>query len=198
MTVIVAFFRNGAKPAAFASALAALLLATACFSFKFVTVDEQTALEAQILGSFSEVEKELILIASVRAGNEGSKAKISAEEKDALRAAMNRRFNADDVEELKDERCISEKLDGMIEAVPCEAAQKDENKAKLLAKLVEEENADRMTIIRRVVKKSPELTDADLPKVAAVFAKINFDRAKPQHLITDKTGARVMKKDYKN
>ncbi len=198
MTAIVAQFKKAAKPAAFAAALGALLLTTACFSFKFVTVDEQTALEAQILGSFSEVEKELILIASVRAGKDDAKAKISAEEKEALRAAMNRRFNADDIEELKDEQCLSEKLDGMIEAVACDAAKKDDKVSKLLAKLVDEENADRMTIIKRVVKKSPELTDADLPKVAAVFAKINFDRAKPHHLITDKTGARVMKKDYKN
>lgn len=187
------------RRAAFSALLAVLLLTGACFSFKFVTVDEQTALEAQILGSFSEVEKELILIASVRGGKgSDAKAKISNEEKEALRAAMNRQFNADDIEELKDEQCLSEKPDGMIESVACDAAKNDDKVSKLLAKLVDEENADRLAIIKRVVKKSPELTDADLPKVAAVFAKINFDRAKPRHLITDKTGARVMKKDYKN
>ena len=68
-------------------------------------VDQKTALENQILGSYEELGSEVLLLASVRSVDEEGKLKPVIEvpkgKRKALRAMQRQEFNRDDIKGLK-------------------------------------------------------------------------------------------------
>jgi len=167
-------------------------LLTGCFSFQFITVDEQTALEAQVLGSFAELERELVLVASVRSDGAAMES-LSDEQRETYRAAMNRQYNRDDIIDLKDQACLAERRNGRLGAHPCDAARKDAEIDDRMNKLVKEENRDRDVIIRHIILNSAELSENDAPKMGAIFARYMFEQAASHHMVENNNGQVVQK-----
>ena len=145
-------------------------------------VDEKTLLERQILGSYEELSKDLVMIASVRGVDDSGKVKpapyLPPGKEKALRAAQSREFNRDDIERFKREGCAGESREGLLSVLPCPNARDDGKYAQLLREIAEEENTDRRIILSRVIETSENLTPADLPKLQRVFAQMNRDAAK--------------------
>lgn len=116
---------------------------------------EKTALENQVLGEYKKIKEDAWMIASER-GNKTSEINsldIPSDKKEIIEAIRNREFNKDDVDEFKKTGIIGEKRDGLIEIVVEKNELKNslsDNRIKLLHKILEEENSDRDTIIKRV------------------------------------------------
>lgn len=161
-------------------------------------VDEKTLLERQILGSYDELSKDMVMLASVRGVDEGGKIKplpyIPPGKERALRALQSREFNRDDIEAFKRDGCAGENKDGLVSILPCGAAKKDKEYAKLMDDVVKEENSDRLIVLARVLETSENLTSKDLPKLQRVFAQMNRDTAKSGEKIQNDDGQWVEKR----
>ncbi len=149
-----------------------VLLASGCI--RPVMVDQKTALERQILGNFQRLEEELILASSVRgsAAHQAADQRLSPLQREALQATLSREFNRDDIEAFKDRQMLGEGKDGLLKVLPAAAA------APQAQRLVEQENRDRMVIIRRVIQRDPKLTDKDLALVRRIFARLMAQTAR--------------------
>ena len=180
------------RPLALVLPLAAL--ASACVEAKIQVVDERTALENQILGQYEELDRELLLVASVRAapagggGPEAGLPVVSRLRDEALRARQTQQFNRDDLDELKAKGCLGEGGDGMLKPRECEASR-ETSVAERVARLVEAENQARRSILRYVVASSPDLTEQDLPKLTAAWSRLAHEQARPGEWIQDAGGA---------
>jgi uncharacterized protein YdbL (DUF1318 family) len=140
---------------------------------------EKTALENQILGTYSQVKEDVWMVASVRAANPDSQVTLSDEKRAVLSAIQNREFNKDDIDEFKREGAVGENNRGYLELRPLERLQKDAAFKKLVDQLLAEENHDRQVIMQRIIAINPEVQTADPAEVEKVFAKLNRDNAKP-------------------
>ena len=96
---------NGKQILKVLAGLTAIFWLTACGKLVGVdvtVVDQKTALENQILGSYEELGNEMLLLASVRSVDETGKLKTVAEipsgKKLALRAMQRQEFNRDDIQ----------------------------------------------------------------------------------------------------
>ncbi len=78
-------------------------------TFKVALTSQRTALENQIMGTYSELEDGLVLNSSVR----GPSTKTLKQRHDL--AMKNQAFNQDDLDELKTKSLIGEAKNGMIE-----------------------------------------------------------------------------------
>ena len=163
------------------------LLASGCLSFTFITVDQQTALEAQVLGGIAQLEQDLSVFVSVRGADEAP-ATFDQAEQAALRAMLNRRYNQDDLLRFKDLGCIAETRKGAVTRYACDHTREVKADVKLLDKLVAEENNDRREILTFVVKKSPDLTTQDMANLFQVFAAMMYRQAAPGHLLEQDNG----------
>jgi len=168
------------------------LLFSGCVSAKINVVDERTALENQILGSYQRLDRDMQLLASVRAGE---KAKPGAEKRplvDARRRAIQARrviqFNADDVDELKRLGCLGETKAGKLAGHDCEATS-DAAVKKRLDRLVESENEARAVILSFIVTESPDLTEKNLPQLKQAFVRMRREDAKAGEWIQLDSGA---------
>ena len=99
-----------------------ILLASACtgklVDVNVTVVDQKTALENQILGSYEELGNEMLLLASVRSVDEEGKLKTVAEippgKMKALRAMQRQEFNRDDMQTFKKTGCAGESNPGLL------------------------------------------------------------------------------------
>ena len=161
-------------------------------------VDEKTLLERQILGSYDELSKDLVMIASVRGVDEAGKIKpapiLPPGKEKALRAAQSREFNRDDIEAFKKDGCAGENKQGYLAVLDCGRAKKDKKYAQFVASIAKEENEDRKIILERVVETSENLSSKDLPKLERVYAQMNRDAAKAGDKIETEDGKWVVKK----
>ena len=160
-------------------------------------VDEKTLLERQILGSYDELSKELVLVASVRGVDEQGKIKplpyLPPGKEKALRAAQSREFNRDDVEIFKKDGCAGENKKGLLTILECPERKKDSKYAGLLDQITKEENRDRLVILSRVIETSEEMTEKDLPKLQRVYAQMNQDAAAQGEMIQREDGSWIAK-----
>ncbi len=56
-------------------------------------------------------------------------------------------------------------------------------------------NESREIIMRRVIDLNENLTDADTPKVAEIFGKLNVENALPGHRVQVEDGSWILKGD---
>ena len=140
---------------------------------------EKTALENQILGTYSQVQEDMWMVASVRAVSPDSQITLSEEKRAVLAAVQNREFNKDDVEEFKRDGAVGENNKGLLELRPLDRLQKDAAYRKLVEQIVAEENRDRQIILKRISAINPAVQSASASEVETAFAQLQRDNAKP-------------------
>ncbi|MFH1016782.1 MAG: DUF1318 domain-containing protein [Pseudomonadota bacterium] len=161
-------------------------------------VDEKTLLERQILGSYDELSKDMVMLASVRGVDKEGRIKplpyLPPGKEKALRAAQSREFNRDDIDAFKKEGCVGEGKEGLLSVTPCAATGRDKKHSEFVSSIAKEENGDRLVILVRVIETSENMTARDLPKLQQVFAQMNRDAAKPGEKIQAEDGRWIAKK----
>jgi len=144
-------------------------------------VDEKTALENQVLGTYQELTQEVLLVASVRyidpEGKLVARPALPPGKEGAIRAMQRSAFNKDDVDRLKAQGILGENNEGGITIVSPDKIAPD--RQAFVRNLVEEENADREVLMQRILATNEKLTQQDMPKIRRTFAALNRDRARP-------------------
>ncbi len=167
------------------------LMAIACVKARINVVDERTALENQILGSYQELDRDLQMVASVRSvdaeGQSQPAPSFHQIRQQAIEARQTQQFNQDDIDELKLAGCLGEGADGLLHTRPCEAGQ-DAPVAERIARQLKSENASRETLLEFVVTTSPDLTRDDLKQVRTAYARMNRDASSIGHWIQSEDG----------
>lgn len=142
-------------------------------------VDERTALENQVLGTYQELNQEVMLVASVRYIDPKGKLKQTAElppgKKEVARALQRISFNKDDLNRFKAMGLVGENVEGGVTLLSPEKVPADEK--AFLENLLKEENEDRSVVMQRIVETNETLTPQDLPRVHKMFAALNRDKA---------------------
>ena len=160
-------------------------------------VDQKTALENQILGSYEELGNEVLLLASVRSVDEEGKIKPVIEvpkgKRLALKAMQRQEFNRDDIREFKSALCVGEGNDGLLKYFENERTLKDSDYKKFVLAILKEENEDRLTILERIVATNENFSDKDLPKVQKISASLNRNNAHVGEKIQSDDGALSIK-----
>ncbi len=161
-----------------------------CVSAKINVVDERTALENQILGSYKQLDRDMQLVASVRDSDQAGagRGRLVAARRRAIQARRVIQFNADDLDELKRSGCLGEGMSGMLIGRDCQAAS-DPAIEKRIERLIESENRARGVILRFIVAESPDLTEKDLPQLTEAFVRMRREEAKTGEWIQLDSGA---------
>ncbi len=181
--------------------IGAILLFSACGKLVDVNVtviDQKTALENQILGSYEELGNEMVLLASVRSVDENGKlkpvTKTPPAKLKAIKAMQRMEFNRDDIQRFKEMGIAGEKNDGFLIFFETEKTQKDLQLKAFSQTIINEENEDRETTLNRVIATNIRFSPKDLPKVKKVYANLNRDNALPGEKIQLEDGAWTVKK----
>lgn len=158
-------------------------------------VDERTALENQVLGTYKELTQEVLLVASVRYidpdGKLVAQPALPPGKEEAIRAMQRSAFNKDDIDRLKAQGVLGENNEGGITIV---APEKIEATRQAFVKnLVDEENTDREVLMQRILATNEKLTPQDMPRVRRTFAALNRDRARPGDLVQLESGQWIQK-----
>lgn len=144
-------------------------------------IDEKTLLERQILGAYENLEKDLVLVASVRSvDTEGRLVPLPdfpPGQRRALEALRVREFYRDDVDSLKRDGVVGEGNDGYLAVLPS-APTLEGKRAALVENVLAQENAARRALVDRIVETNETLSASDRGKVEKVFAQMNRDAAK--------------------
>lgn len=142
-------------------------------------VDERTALENQVLGTYQELNQQVMLVASVRYIDPKGKLKQTQElpqgKKDVVRALQRVSFNKDDLNRYKSLGIIGENNEGGITLLEPGKVQPDDR--AFVENLIKEENEDRLEIMSRIIETNETLTPSELPRVHKMFAALNRDKA---------------------
>ena len=170
------------------------LLGSAC-AFNFALTSQRTALENQVMGTYAELEDDLVLVASVR-GNGQTERPLTLKEKASI-ATQNRKFNQDDVDELKEKGLLGEDKAGSLVIRAGEGDESDAATMKLANILVDEENRDRSVQWNYTIASNDNLTSADLQNVREAFAKLQRDKARPGEWIQLEDGKWIQKTELK-
>jgi len=182
-------------------ALLAMFFLSACFGkmvdVNVTVVDEKTALENQILGSYEELGNDMTLLASVRSVDESGKLKSVPEippgKRKAIRAMQRKEFNRDDIANFKKLGCAGEGNDGLLVFMEIEKTKTDPKFKKFVQAIIQEENEDRLITLNRIVATNENFSEGDLPKVQKISASLNRDNAKPGEKIQNENGDWVVK-----
>lgn len=153
-------------------------------------VDERTALENQVLGTYEELNQEVLLVASVRYIDPKGKLQKAAEvphgKKTVIRALQRTSFNKDDIDQFKAQGVLGENNQGEITLLSSEQVAPDQ--LPFVESLVQEENADRDIVMRRVIETNEKLSEKDWPRVKKMFAALNRDKASLGHMVQSDDG----------
>ena len=182
--------------------LAGALLSTACtgslFNVDLFVVGEQTSLEKQVLGTYNSLGENLLIYSSVRGVADDGSLKVSppaTESQESTYLAMrNREYNRGDVEVILREGIAGEANDGMLvlrpEAAPQTIADLTREEVE---RVVAEENADRETVLDRLVRTTPGVDESSRADVGWIFAGLNRDLAPDGVWIQTRDGEWVRK-----
>jgi uncharacterized protein YdbL (DUF1318 family) len=162
---------------------------TSCVSARINVVDERTALENQIIGTYQELDHDLMLLASVRAAVEksGTPPTFLELRTKAIQARRIQQFQRDDIDEQKTLGCLGEDREGMLAVRPCERSS-DASTREATLKLVEKENNARRILLQFVVSSSSDLTQKDLPQVEQAYARLLHEQAKSGEWVQTSSG----------
>jgi len=180
---------------AFASIVVVLLAASGCggrlFDVNLFILGEQTTLEKQVLGSYEALGEDLLLYGSVRGVEPDGSLRTPPPATDSQRAALeamrNREYNRDDIEALLTGGVVGEGADGLL-------AWRDGVRgagilgAEEARRIVEEENADRETLVDRLMATTPGVGPTQEADVRWIFARLNQDDAPEGAWIADRDG----------
>ncbi len=190
----------------FALCLALGLAGCTLAEVKVNVASERTSLENQILGSYNSLSEETLLVASVRGvdplGRIQTPPKKSQEQQDAIAAMQIISFHADDVEAFKRLGWVGEDNQGLLAPFGMSRDKAPDDLKDFAARygqrefdsVLAEVNAARGVIMRRAIETNAQLTQADLPKVRAVFAKLAADTSLPGDRLQNPDGAWTVKR----
>lgn len=191
----------GGKGRRYYLGLAAGLMLAACgklVNVDVTVVDQKTALENQILGSYEELGDEMLLLASVRSvdgeGRLVTVAEIPPGKKEAIRAMQRQEFNRDDIQTFKQMGIAGEGNTGELKFFENEKTSGDLRFKNFVQAIIREENQDRLTILDRTIATNEAFAEGDLPKVRKIFAGLNRDGAQPGEKIQLENGDWTVKK----
>ena len=192
---------NGKQILKVLAGLTAILWLSACGKLVGVdvtVVDQKTALENQILGSYEELGNEMLLLASVRSVDETGKlitvAEIPSGKKLALRAMQRQEFNRDDIQSFKQTGVAGEGNSGLLVFFENQKTKQDKQFGSFAQAIINEENEDRLAILKRTIATNEAFADGDLPKVRKIFASLNRDSANSGEKIQQENGEWTVKK----
>ena len=174
-----------------------LLLVSACGGplVGVTVVDERTALENQVLGTYQELNQEVLLVASVRyidpKGKLQKVPEVPPGKKHVIRALQRASFNKDDIDRLKSEAILGENNQGGLTLLDLNRVATEQR--PFVENLVQEENADRDIIMQRVIETNETLSETDLPRVHKMFGALNRDKARPGEMVQLDNGDWVKK-----
>ena len=170
--------------------VAALFSGCTLARVKVDVVSERTSLENQVLGTYNALDREMLLVASVRGvdaeGHVQNPPRQSREQQDVLLAMQVLSFHEDDLQGFRQLGWVGENKEGFLtvfpitkENVPQELKEFAERyKEEELTSVVGKINSAREVVMQRVIALNENFTEADLPAVRGVFAKLNAENAR--------------------
>lgn len=170
--------------------LAYFVIAMSGCAFNFEVTSQRTALENQVMGTYKELDDELVLSGAVR--GEGAETRPT---NPALTARQNQMFNEDEIFELKSAGLLGEGTDGYLKRI--DQRVQDARVPKFLLEsidqLTKQENLDRQTIWRQMIEQNKNLSASDLPNIGRSYAKIMREKAPVGHWYQDENGKWVQR-----
>ena len=103
-----------------------------------------------------------------------------------IRAIQRASFNKDDIDRLKEQSILGENNLGGITLLAQDKVEPDQQ--AFVKNLVDEENADRDIIMKRVIETNEKLSEKDLPRVQKMFASLNRDKARVGDMVQLENG----------
>jgi len=164
-------------------------------------VSERTALENQILGTYNSLDREMLLMTSVRAidpsGQIREAPEHSQDHDDAIKAIQILEFHADDLNNFKQLKWAGENNQGLIESFEMKTENTPVELSDFANRFTSDEfqtiisqiNQSREIIMRRVIVLNENLKEEDLPEIRGIFAKLNFNNAADGELIQHPDGS---------
>ncbi len=183
-----------------------LLVGCTLAEVKVEVMSERTALENQVLGTYNALDKEMLLVASVRGvdsrGRIQTPPKHSQEHQDAVTAMQVLSFHADDLQAFKQLGWAGENYQGLVEMFPMEKAHIPESLKDFSERFKPEEfnyvvsqiNASREIVMHRVVDMNENLSEENMPEIRRIFGKLNTENALPGEKIQKSAGTWTVKK----
>jgi len=167
---------------------------------KIDVVSERTTLENQVLGTYNALDRDMLLVASVRGvesdGQLRKPARQSQERKDAVEAMQTLAFHEDDLAAFKRLGWVGENNEGQLTVFPMDKNDVPDDLKVFASRYSQEEfaavvsqiNQAREVVMQRVTQLNENLTEADMPSIKKVFASLNRDNAKPGEKIQREDG----------
>jgi uncharacterized protein YdbL (DUF1318 family) len=184
------------------------LMTTACTlaEVKVDVVSERTSLENQVLGTYNSLDREMLLVASVRgvdsSGEIQKPPRQSGDQKDAVLAMQTLAFHDDDLQSFKRLGWVGENNEGLVTILGMKKDGVVVDLKEFAGRFSEEEfrsviaeiNSARKKIMKRVIAMNEDFTDADLPRIRRVFGRLNAENALPGEMIQVEDGTWTTKK----
>ncbi len=173
---------------------------------KVEVMSERTAMENQVLGTYNALDREMLLLASVRGvdsrGRIKKPARQSQERKDAVTALQILSFHADDLQAFKQLGWVGENNQGLIHVFQMDKTGIPESLKAFSERFGPEEfnhvvsqiNASREVIMQRVIDMNENLSTDDLPEIRRIFGRLNTENALPGEKIQRPDGTWTAKK----
>lgn len=173
---------------------------------KVEVMSERTALENQVLGTYNALDREMLLVASVRGvdsrGRIRQPPKHSQEHKDAVTAMQALSFHADDLQMFKQLGWVGENNTGLVEIFQMDKEDVPESLKDFAERFKPEEfkyvlsqiNKSRELVMHRVIDMNENLTEDDMPQIRRIFGNLNTENARPGEKIQQPDGAWTVKK----
>lgn len=173
--------------------LAGCSLFKAKANIEITLIGEKTSLENQVLGNFSFIGSDKMLMVSIRTLPDDIRL-ISDSQRRAFLAFQNRNYNRDDYERFMDSGIIGEASSGHIVIRASEQLKSDAATRAYVERLISEETRDRTIIFQRITEVTEGLQSDDVVKVQEIFAKKFRNEAKTGWWIQEADGTWVQKK----
>ncbi|MGF1573208.1 MAG: DUF1318 domain-containing protein [Sumerlaeia bacterium] len=155
-------------------------------------IGEQTSLENQVLGNYSELGKELLSYSSVRGVDPDGSLTLPPEttesQQQVFAALQNRRYNSDDLNALLRTNVLGEAANGLV-------VQREQNLSQTnltqeqVQQIIDEENNDRAVLLNRLKQTIFTQQENQEDEIQWVFATINQDAAPIGSFIQARNGA---------
>jgi len=188
------------KPLTTTLALTLALGLTACSNLvqvKIDVVDQRTALQNQVLGSYQRLEGDVALLASVRSIDDEGKLveppPLPESKRKALRAMRRSLYNRDDIDRLKEEGVMGENNRGYLSLREEKAPPTTTKEGAFVRALVTQENDDRHALYTRVAEENEDFSVEALGDVERIMAGLNRDSALPGSPIQQDDGSWIIK-----
>lgn len=152
-----------------------------------------TALEQEVLGTYSQVEEDTWMIASTRGSQGTVTVKTSPEKDQVLEAMRTQKYNKDDVDEFKQKGYVGENNRGFLEIRDPENLEDQREVYSFVQTIVTEENRSREVIMNRVIEVNTSLREKNREDILSVFAKMYQENSLDGTWIQNQNGKWIKK-----